>query len=41
MQIHVKGIACRKKENPSESDRHNMVQYKYRQQKDGESHGIK
>ncbi len=31
MQIHVKGIACRQQENPSKSDRHDMIQDKSRQ----------
>ncbi len=41
MQIHVKSIACRQQERPSEFDGHDMVQDEYRQQKDGKSHGIK
>ena len=31
MQIHVKGIACCQQKNPSELDRHDMVQDEYRQ----------
>ncbi len=38
MKIHVESVACRQQKNPPEFYGYNIIQNKYRRQKDGEGH---